>query len=70
MDLAGFCQVVGNEQEALEFLEANNIIRRVPPGKFSIINPLDMENCTHCTCVLTQCSFLSICTYKHNIEDA
>ena len=34
MDLAGFCQVVGSEQEALDFLETNDLIRTVPPGEF------------------------------------
>ena len=32
MDLPGFCQVVGNEEEALDFLETNGLIRSVPPG--------------------------------------
>ena len=37
MDLSGFCQVVGSEQEAYEFLEVNNLIRSVPPGEFSLL---------------------------------
>ena len=38
MDLRGFCQIVGDEEEAYEFLEINNLIRNVPPGELEYLS--------------------------------